>query len=73
MNKKPSSGKRFGIITVSKRELITPEQKPSLDILEVVVANLSESTTTSKQPQPNLCRRRYKAQSAFFFENYFSR
>jgi len=39
------------IITVSKRELITPEQKPSPNIQEVVVANLLEPTTTSKQPQ----------------------
>ena len=44
------------IITVSKRKLITPEntdprQSNATNIQEVVVANPSESTTTSTQPQ----------------------
>ncbi|HKZ93637.1 MAG TPA: hypothetical protein VJ249_03515 [Candidatus Bathyarchaeia archaeon] len=42
----------LGVITDSKRKLITSEKKPTSDIEEVVVANPSTSTTTSKQPQP---------------------
>jgi len=46
--------KSLGVMTQSKRKLITSEQKPASATIaaniEVVVVKPSESTTTSKQP-----------------------
>jgi hypothetical protein len=44
--------RHLGIMTCSKRKLITPERKPPSNIQEVMVADLPEATTTPKQPLP---------------------
>jgi hypothetical protein len=61
-------------VVVSKHYVTTTTSAQSHTLyLEVVVANLSESTTTSKQlATPKLVEEGTKAQFAFFFENYFS-